>query len=429
MSAEDIERAVPNVSRSTINRRLIDLVTAKAIIPIGEGSRRKYMTMGAVKVSSGAPIPYSKESQAIRSYLDIPRIDRKPIGYQRDLVENYIPNVSFILPAALRQKLAIIGKTEHERPAGTHARDILSRLLVDLSWASSRLEGNTYSLLDTKRLIEQGIEAEGKKAMEALMIMNHKTAIEFMIDSAADIDFTPMYVRNIHACLAEGLLKNPASVGALRTGIVEIEGSTYLPPNFPQLIEEMFPLVLRKAATISDPFEQSIFALAHIAYLQPFEDVNKRTSRMCCNIPMIRHNLCPMSFVDVSEHDYVSAMLGVYEKNDFNILIDVYEWAYERSVPRYKAITDSMGLPDPFLLRYRMEIDSMIKNAVINKEEIRCHESVPANDKMKVEEIAKKRLKSLNEGNFARFGITPLQYEAWSNKKSKSRPKPSPYDD
>lgn len=434
IDAAALDGLLPSVSRSTINRRLLELVKEGALTPSGEGAGRKYLVApSAGAVAAAAPgahdgseevVPLSAAGQALRRYLRLPAAQRKPVGYQRSLVDDYIPNQTFILPAALRQKLALIGATDHERPAGTYARDILARLLVDLSWASSRLEGNTYSLLDTKRLIEDGVEADGKKATEALMIMNHKRAIEFIIDNAPSIKFSPMYVRNIHACLSEGLMANPEAVGSLRQIIVKIGESAYLPPQLPQFIGEMFDLVLAKADAIEDPFEQSAFALSQIAYLQPFEDVNKRTSRMCANIPLIRRNLCPLSFVDVTERDYIDAMLGVYECNDFSIFLDVYEWAYERSVPRYRAVMDSLGKPDPIFVIHRATIDDAIRKAVVDGDDPAEHcAHLPPDVADRLVAIIHERIAGLNEGNFARFGITPAEFEQWEGPQSEPRPR------
>ena len=125
------------------------------------------------------------------------------------------------------------------QPAGTYARQILNRLLIDLSWNSSRLEGNTYSLLDTTRLLEIGAEAEGKARLEALMILNHKDAIEFLVDAAEDIGFNRYTILNLHALLADNLLADPEATGRLRHIGVGIEGSVFHPLAMPPLIESV----------------------------------------------------------------------------------------------------------------------------------------------------------------------------------------------
>lgn len=134
--------------------------------------------------------------------------------------------------------------TKAQQPAGTYARQILSRLLIDLSWNSSRLEGNTYSLLDTRRLIEFGQEAQGRGRLEAQMILNHKDAVEFLVNNAADVGFNRYTVLNLHAILANNLLPDAGAAGRLRHIGVAIEGSVYHPPETPQLVEECFDQLL-----------------------------------------------------------------------------------------------------------------------------------------------------------------------------------------
>lgn len=196
------------------------------------------------------------------------------------------------------------------QPAGTYARAILDRLLIDLSWASSHLEGNTYSRLDTKNLIEYGQRAEGKDAGEAQMILNHKHAIKLLVDQAEEVGFNRFTFRNLHAILSENLLETPTDEGRLRVRGVQISGSVFTPLAVPQQIEEYFGILLEKADSIPDPFEQAFFVMVHFPYLQPFTDVNKRVPRLGTNLPLIKANLCPPSFVDVPKRAYIEACLG-----------------------------------------------------------------------------------------------------------------------
>jgi Fic family protein len=114
-------------------------------------------------------------------------------------------------------------------------------------------------------------------------------------------------ILNLHALLSDNLLGNPSASGRLRAIPVNIGKSVYEPPAVPQLIDEIFSQILDTAVAISDPFEQAFFVIVHLPYLQPFEDVNKRVSRLAANIPFIYHNLCPLSFMDVPEVFYASS--------------------------------------------------------------------------------------------------------------------------
>jgi Fic/DOC family len=148
--------------------------------------------------------------------------------------------------------------------------------------------------------------------------------------------------------------------GRLRIRDVEISGTVFLPLSIPQKIAECFELTLRNASAIIDPFEQAFFVMVHLPYLQPFEDVNKRVSRLAANIPLIQKNLCPLSFIDVPDKAYIEGTLGVYELQRPELLRDVFVWAYERSCQRYLAIRQSLGEPDAFRLKHRaMLIDAV----------------------------------------------------------------------
>ncbi|WPL18368.1 hypothetical protein Thiowin_03439 [Thiorhodovibrio winogradskyi] len=164
------------------------------------------------------------------------------------------------------------------------------------------------------------------------------------------------------------------------------------------------------------------WSLVHLAYLQPFEDANKRVSRLAANIPLIRQNLCPLSFVDVPERAYIDGVLGIYELNRVELLRDVFIWAYQRSCARYSAVRQSLGEPDRFRLRYRALIAEVVAAVVrdgLDKKAatalIRQHaaEQVPAEDQGRFVEVAETELMSLHEGNIARYRLRPSEYEAW----------------
>lgn len=351
---------------------------------------------------------------------------RVPVGYQQEFLRSYIPNQTAYLSAELREELQMLGQVEHiTRPAGTYARTILNRLLIDLSWNSSRLEGNTYSLLETKRLIELGESATGKDISETQMILNHKEAIEYIIESAEETKINAHEIFSIHALLSENLLGDPSASGRLRSIAVNISGTTYLPLDNPHVLKECFQLFIEKMNRIEDPFEQSFFSFVQLSYLQAFEDVNKRTARLVANIPLIKSNLKPLSFVDVSQPEYVRSLLEVYEKNDINLLRDLYVWAYKRSAERYSALQQSMGEPNLFKLKYRDTIQEIIRAIIIGKtpgrqvvptikrlvEALKLTES-ESNQLFQMLEI---EIASLHEGNIARFKIRPSEFQAWKD--------------
>jgi Fic family protein len=310
-----------------------------------------------------------------------------------------------------------------DRPAGTYGRAILNRLLIDLSWASSNLEGNTYTLLDTRQLIEHGKAAQGKAAAETQMILNHKAAIELLIDNAETVAFNRHTILNLHSALSENLLPNPSDEGRLRQHAVEIGKSVYRPLSIPAQIDELFGLLLEKAARISDPYEQSFFVMVHLPYLQPFVDVNKRTSRLAANLPLIRANLCPLTFLDVPEQAYSRAMLGVYELTRVELLRDLYVWAYERSTHEYLAVRRDLASPDPLRLAYREAVRKAIREVVTRPDEESLividnvvAELVKEVDRPSVRAMVIEELRRVHEGTLARYGLRQAQFLRWQER-------------
>ncbi|MEA3467813.1 MAG: Fic family protein [Thermodesulfobacteriota bacterium] len=422
-----------SINRRTLQRRLKRLQEDRRIITEGESIALVYKpaldsidnkttlpSLNANLEASGY-IPISKEGEIIHDLIRQPLTVRKPIGYQRSFLEEYEPGATFYLPESLRSQLHEIGGLQAEtRPAGTYAREILNRLLIDLSWSSSRLEGNTYSRLDTEKLIAFGQVAEGKDLQETQMILNHKAAIEMLVEEADQIGFNMFTFLNLHAILSENLLPDDYASGRLRRRPVDISGSVFHPLAMPQALEECFRLLLKKAAAIQDPFEQSFFVMVQLPYLQPFEDVNKRVSRLGANIPLIRNNLCPLSFIDVPEQAYIDGTLGIYEFNQVDLLRDVFIWAYERSCQRYLAITQTMAEPDPLRIRYRQQLITGVQAIVrgrkmVSKDSIRqlADNLVPEADREAFHKLLTDTLYSLHEGNVARYRLKLSEFQKW----------------
>lgn len=432
---DEIVAAMPNkASRRTVLRRLNTLLGQDRLIRSGKGRATRYrnpvvteiITDRVVAGSSSQTeryIPVSPEGEEIKQLVRRPLEMRNPVGYQQEFLDGYRPNETWYLTEETRLKLAEWGTIEQEtRPAGTYANQILNRLLIDLSWNSSRLEGNTYSLLETEQLLELGESADHKDAAEAQMILNHKAAIQLLVDQADEIGFNNYTVLNLHALLADNLLGDPEAGGRLRTTMVAIGGTVFHPLAIRQRVEECFHQVLATATAIANPFEQSLFALAHLPYLQPFIDVNKRVSRLVANIPFIKNNLCPLSFVDVPQQAYLDGILGVYEHNRIELLRDVFVWAYQRSAARYSAIKQSLGEPDPFRLRYRQQMARLIQTVIregMNKKKagqtikLFADSEVDRRDRHRFIEVTETELMSLHEGNIARYQVRPSEYKAW----------------
>lgn len=435
IEAEMMRRHGDAPNRRTLQRRLQKLIDARRLTTEGASIALVYRPIPgaaapvhditpAARLEIAEPEVYvrmSPEGADIRDRIRLPLMHRRHAAYQYDFLKSYIPGDTFYLPESLRRQLHIMGRTSaHERPAGTYARDILARLLIDLSWASSKLEGNTYSQLDTRNLIEFGQIAQGKDADKTQMILNHKAAIEMLVENADEIDFDPFTFLNLHAALSEHLMRDPEASGCLRWRPVGISGTVFHPLAVPQAVEDCFTLLLNKAAAIPDPFEQAFFLMVQLPYLQPFEDVNKRVSRIGANIPLFKHNLCPLSFIDVPERAYIEGTLGVYELCRIELLRDVFLWAYERSCQQYLAVSNTMAPADPFKIKYRIAQIQAVQAIVqgmrppteaVIEEVARDH--AEAADLTAFTDMLRMTLKHLNEGRISRYRLRRAEYLAW----------------
>jgi hypothetical protein len=430
-----------HLSRSTLQRRLAQGVHAGLIAQSGQTKGRVYRaitpriqaqpianldTDGNLETYTHT-IPLSPEGLEIRNHIRQPLSERPAASYQRSMVDVYRPNVDCYLTPAQRVDLHRQGSTGAAQPAGTYVRHIFDRLLVDLSWASSKLEGNTYTLLDTQNLVEHGKAAQGKDTVETQMVLNHKAAIEMLIDGAQETGFNRYTLFNLHAILSDNLLPDPMASGRLRTREVRIHSTSYVPLGVPQQLSDAFDAVLGKAAQIRDPFEQAFFAMVHLPYLQAFEDVNKRVSRLAANIPLIKNNLCPLSFVDVPQTAYIEGLLGVYELQRIELLRDVFIWSYDRSCQRYLNIRQTVAEPDAFRLKARDAIQKTVQAVVRGNlrgttEEVSKigREWLSGVDIQSLCEVVAVDLDHLYEGNVARYRLKLSELGAWEFKRSKN---------
>ncbi len=433
--ADKLDEKIP---RRTLQYRLKHLVDEGRLFTYGEKRGVKYRVPATrtryrevLKKDATTRQSFPEDIDKIRKYIRKPIETRKRAGYDRKFLDSYLPNTTFYLSEKEREHLRKIGtQAAVEQPAGAHAKHILNRLLIDMSWNSSRLEGNTYSLLETSRLINFGKEAEGKDQLEAQMILNHKEAIEFLVDSAAEIGFNRYTIFNLHALFAHNLLADPKSIGKLRRIDVGIEKSTFRPLETPQLINECFDRLLASTTAIKDPFEQSFFTMVQIPYLQPFDDVNKRLSRLAANIPLIRENLMPLSFIEVPTDAYTQAVLSLYELKEIALLKNIFIKAYESSASRYRDVRQVIGEPDQFRMKHREGLFHIVREIILasmNRKSAFEHlehwagKNIEPEDRETFREIAENELIALHEGSCARYRIGLHEFQLWQevwNKRS-----------
>jgi Fic family protein len=210
----------------------------------------------------------------------------------------------------------------------TIAKKELERLIIELSWKSSRIEGNTYTLLDTEKLILEDREAPGHDRKESRMILNHKDAFTFVRENAVQFRMpTLAAIERLHAILTYDL-----SVGTgLRSKPVGITGSLYQPLDNVHQISEGMEALLTLMTRVETPYAKALIALSGISYLQPFEDGNKRTARLLGNAILLAYGCAPLSYRSVEENEYREAMLVFYELNSLmpfkKIFIEQYDFA------------------------------------------------------------------------------------------------------
>ncbi len=298
--------------------------------------------------NSAAPIQpiFSLESEQLLRRIDSPIYTRVPVTYSEEWVASYVPNQSAYLTDQQRARLHAEGRRSPlYGQAGTYIQKIYNRLLIDLSYNSARLEGNTYSLADTEHLVIQGVPAQGKLDAERIMILNHKEAIRYLVQNIRSLTPNEETIRTLHYLLSDSLL-TPGMAGQIRSDSIGVSGTTYAPLEGKERLTQLLNRVLDTARRINDPFEQSFFLLGHMAYLQVFMDVNKRTARLASIIPLITKDYVPQSFADINKDDYLKATIVFYELNDTRPLAELYCWAYRRSCLHFDTSVQVVGFDE-----------------------------------------------------------------------------------
>jgi Fic family protein len=215
------------------------------------------------------------------------------------------------------------------RPSDIQARE-WERFVIELSWKSSRIEGNTYTLLDTERLIKEGVPSEKNTPEETRMILNHKTAFDFVRNHPlTQIGITPAFIDEVHALLMDGLIHD---VG-FRTHGVGITGSVYHPLDTVYQIQEELDQLIQCINTRETVFDKALTALTGLSYIQPFVDGNKRSARLVTNALLMKGGAAPLSYRNVNEVFYRASLLAFYEQLSIvpmrTIFLDQYQFAVE----------------------------------------------------------------------------------------------------
>lgn len=309
-----------DVSLVTVKRALSDMVTRGILLPSGLGRSSSY------QISVLGRIFADIDARAYCAIEPDRRYGQK--RYSQDLFAG-IPDAIFSPEELEKLENATAEYTRRttDLPPAIEKRE-LERLVIELSWKSSKIEGNTYTLLDTEKLILENKEAPGHARSEAQMIINHKNAFNFVRDNTDFFKtFSRAHIEELHAILVKDL-----DVGAgLRNRVIGITGSVYQPLDNLHQVREGLEALAAAIARMQTSYEKAFVALLGISYLQPFEDGNKRTARLLANAILLAYGCAPLSYRSVEESEYREATLVFYEINSVvpfkKIFIDQYDFA------------------------------------------------------------------------------------------------------
>ena len=325
-SKEIFERVVISVSYATLKRILVNLKRNNYLVTKGKGKGTKYFLSPAFELIQPVDIKkyYQKEidERQIKESFNF-EIITDVLSEYNAFTENELEKLA-IFQEEYKSNITELSENEYKKE--------LERLAIDLSWKSSQIEGNTYSLLETERLLKEKETAAGKTKEEAIMLLNHKDALDFVIENNDYLTpLTVSKIEDIHSILTKEL----AVERNLRKRRVGISGTNYKPlDNEFQIIE-----ALRKTCDVinskENVFEKALLALVLISYIQPFMDGNKRTARIVSNAILMNYNHCPLSFRTVDSIDYKKSMLLFYEQNNISNFKEIFINQFEFAVKTY----------------------------------------------------------------------------------------------
>lgn len=315
-----------DLSYATLKRVLTKLVSKNYIKTQGKGKSTKYLISPAYKLIQPIDIEkyYEKEidDRTIKENFNFQIINEvlsKHSVFTKDELEKLEA-----LQNKYKSNISLLTENEYKKE--------LDRLAIDLSWKSSQIEGNTYSLLETEKLLREKETASGKTKEEAIMLLNHKDALDFIIDNPHYLNpLSVSKIEDIHSILVKEL----AVERNLRKKRIGISGTNYRPlDNEFQIVEAL----KNTCDLINDKkniFEKALLTLVLISYIQPFMDGNKRTARIVSNAILMNENHCPLSFRTVDSIDYKKALLLFYEQNNISNFKDIFINQFEFAVNTY----------------------------------------------------------------------------------------------
>ncbi|ELR68179.1 filamentation induced by cAMP protein Fic [Fulvivirga imtechensis AK7] len=325
-SKEVFDNVALSVSYATLKRMLTDLISNNYIATKGQGKGTKYIISPTFEVIQPINIDqyYEKEidEREIKEGFNF-SIITEVLAKHSVFTENELLKLNE-LQDSFQRNISQLTENEYKKE--------FERLAIDLSWKSSQIEGNTYSLLETERLLKEKETAAGKTKEEATMLLNHKDALDFIIDNPGYLNpLSVSKIEDIHSIL----IKELAVERNLRKRRVGISGTNYKPLDNEFQILEALKSTCNVINNKESIFEKALLALVLISYIQPFMDGNKRTARIISNAILMNYNYCPLSFRTVDSIDYKKAMLLFYEQNNISNFKEIFINQFEFAVKTY----------------------------------------------------------------------------------------------
>lgn len=326
-SSKDIYDGISSTKGyATIKRSLNNLIEQNYISKEGKGKGTKYLLSTSYSIIRQIDI---------EEYFTQDIDDRKiQSSFNFKLISEILPKVELFSQSEL-EKLQLLQKQFQNNInllSSSQYENELERLAIDLSWKSSQIEGNTYSLLETERLLKEKLTADGKTKEEAVMLLNHKEAIDFIIMHPDYLNPIKVNrIEDIHSILVKelGIKRN------IRNHRVGISGTNYKPLDNEHQIREALNLMCDLVNVKQNVFEKALLLLVLLSYLQAFDDGNKRTARIVSNACLIHHKHCPISFRTVDSIEYKKAMLLFYEQNNISAFKTLFMEQFEFAVNTY----------------------------------------------------------------------------------------------
>ena len=292
-----------------------------------------------VKKGKGRSVLYEENIQSeILKYVDIENYFQKSVD-ERKILKNFNFDIFDKLPKIFNKeeikKLEELNKdyqSNIKKLSPTMIKKEFERLTIELSWKSSQMEGNTYSLIDTEILLKNRQEAKGHSKEEAIMILNHKKALDYIRSKKSGFKKLNLRkIENVHSLVVDNL----DIAKGLRKGMVGIIGTRYRPIDNQHQIKEALEKTIKVINNSKNPFSKALLALLMVSYIQPFEDGNKRTARLLSNAILLSDNVCPLSYRSVDKSDYKKAVIIFYEQNSGRFFKEIFKEQFRFAVENY----------------------------------------------------------------------------------------------